>query len=136
MHEAETLTSNQIIKFDIPTSDPGFEAATGRYTINLNGPLPDINNTNLTIEGPGADKLTVRRNAGGFYRIFTFGAFAEIEMISGLTISNGLSQSDGGAISQAAGTLNVTDCAFTDNFSAGSGGGIASGTRTMDSRAN
>src|SRR6185436_4190735 len=94
---------------------------------------PDINNTNLSIEGPGADKLTVRRSSGGFYRIFTFGAFAEVEAISGLTVSNGLSQNDGGAVSQTTGTLNVTDCAFTDNFSAGSGGAIASGTKSNSS---
>src|SRR5262249_47207579 len=127
MHEAETLTGDQMIKFDIPTSDPGFNAATGSFTINLTRPLPDINNTNLTIAGPGADKLTVRRNSGGFYRIFTFGSFSLENEISGLTVSNGLSEVDGGGIFQTTGVLNVTDCAFTDNFSADNGGAITSG---------
>ncbi|HYW74312.1 MAG TPA: hypothetical protein VE961_25040, partial [Pyrinomonadaceae bacterium] len=126
MHEAETLTGNQLIRFDIPANDPGFNSVTGTFTINLTRALPDINNTNLTIEGPGWDKLTVQRGVGGFYRIFTFGSFARETTVSGLTISNGLSETDGGAISQVAGTLNVSDCVFTGNFAADTGGAIDS----------
>src|SRR5262245_25682197 len=42
-------------------------AVTG--TINLTGALPNITR-NITIAGPGADQLTVRRDTGGNYRIF------------------------------------------------------------------
>ena len=37
--------------------------------IQLTGPLPDLN-TNIALQGPGANLLTVRRDAGGDYRIF------------------------------------------------------------------
>src|SRR5262245_45825917 len=39
-------------------------------TINLTAALPAITH-NVTITGPGADQLTVRRDTGGNYRIFT-----------------------------------------------------------------
>ena len=38
--------------------------------INLTGALPDLS-TDITINGPGASQLTVRRDTGGDYRIFT-----------------------------------------------------------------
>ena len=38
--------------------------------IQLTGGLPDLSD-NVTLQGPGADVLTVRRNSGGDYRIFT-----------------------------------------------------------------
>jgi hypothetical protein len=52
-------------------------------TINLAGVLPNLN-TNLTINGPGANLLTVRRNTGGDYRIFLITGGATVT-ISGLT---------------------------------------------------
>jgi hypothetical protein len=39
-------------------------------TINLTGALPDLS-SNLDIQGPGAGQLTVRRDSGGEYSIFT-----------------------------------------------------------------
>ncbi len=128
MTEAETLTATQIINFAIPPSDPGFDSATGRHTINLTGQLPEILNADLVINGPGADKLTVRRSTGGFYGIFKFGQASGNDVtvtVSGLTISNGFSTADGGGISIDGGTLTVTGCTFTDNAAAASGGGIA-----------
>src|SRR5262249_45645916 len=38
--------------------------------ISLAGALPDLN-SNLDLQGPGADLPTVRRSTGGTYRIFT-----------------------------------------------------------------
>ena len=38
-------------------------------TIQLAAALPSLN-ANMTIQGPGANLLTVRRNIGGSYRIF------------------------------------------------------------------
>src|SRR6266851_2095451 len=55
-------------------------------TINLASALPTIN-TNITINGPGAAVITVRRSSGGSYRIFNVNAGTV--SISGLTIANG-----------------------------------------------
>src|SRR6476646_9794031 len=46
-----------------------FNLGAGAQTINLASALPDLA-TNMTIQGTGADKLTVRRDTGGNYRIF------------------------------------------------------------------
>ena len=55
-------------------------------TINLTGALPTLF-SDMTITGPGSALLTVRRDTGGIYRIFTInsGTIA----ISGMTITNG-----------------------------------------------
>ena len=97
-------------------------AVTG--TIALASPLPDLT-TNIDIQGPGANLLTVRRDTGGDYRIFTVASGATVS-ISGLTISNG---QDSG-ISNA-GTLTLSNATIRDN-SAGEGGGLYnSGTATV-----
>src|SRR5687767_2434040 len=44
-------------------------AVSGSYTINLSSALPNL--SDITIQGPGANVLTVRRDTGGYYRIFT-----------------------------------------------------------------
>ncbi len=117
------------ISFKIPTSDPGFDPSTGIYTINLNQGLPDLTDS-VIITGPGADKLTVQRNAGGgFYRIFRVTTVGTVD-VSGLTIARGLvgqvdPSDDGGGIENLnAGTVNVTNSIVSGN-SASSGGGIA-----------
>src|SRR5262249_8205110 len=56
-------------------------------TINLTRALPELNRS-ISIEGPGADLLAVRRDTGGVYRIFTVTGTPTI-VISGLTIGNG-----------------------------------------------
>src|SRR6185369_18018941 len=82
LRESNAIGGDYTINFSIPTNDPGFDPSTGRHTINLTGALPEITNSNLTINGPGKDKLTVRRNTGGCYRIVTFG-----NVVESLTIS-------------------------------------------------
>src|SRR5262245_6943601 len=68
--------------------------------INLTRALPNPTRS-VSIEGPGANLLTVRRDTGGNYRIFTVMAGVTVG-ISGLTIANGSSSSsDGGGISNA-----------------------------------
>jgi CSLREA domain-containing protein len=89
LKEANATAGDYVINFDIPTNDPGFDSGTGRYTINLTGVLPEITQSNLTLNGPGVDKLTVRRNSGGFYRIFSFGGVVETAAISGMTLNKG-----------------------------------------------
>jgi len=56
-------------------------------TINLQSALPPIFD-DLTITGPGADLLTVRRDTGGDYRIFTVTAAGTVTLAN-MTILNG-----------------------------------------------
>ena len=100
--------------------------AAGLTTIDLtSGEL--LINKSLTIAGPGADKLTVRRGSGGNYSVFRVNT-AGVVTLSGLTISNGLTTSgteSGGINNDGGGTLNVTNCMLSGNqASSGNGGGI------------
>jgi CSLREA domain-containing protein len=135
-----------------PSADSIGFAVNG--TINLTGQLPDLS-TSLTISGPGSSLLTVRRDTGGDYRIFTVSA-ATVS-ISGLAISNGqASKGDRGGHSVGqnglpgggifnSGTLTLTDCVVSGNVSgsgnfglstngsSGHGGGIHNeGTLTLN----
>jgi hypothetical protein len=83
----------------------------------------------LTINGPGADQLTVARSAADGTPAFRI--FQVVERvggtISGLTISNGLSSSSGGGGILNFGGLVVHEVAITGNVAGGdfaSGGGI------------
>jgi CSLREA domain-containing protein len=104
-------------------------------TINLTGPLPDISR-NVALYGPGADNLTVRRDTGGYYRIFTVSAGAYVD-ISGLTISNGLVVDDLGGGIRNSGTVVLNHSIVSNNGTStnvvlgGHGGGIYS-TGTLE----
>jgi hypothetical protein len=52
--------------------------------INLGSALPNLTQS-FSIAGPGADKMNVRRDTGGDYRIFSVGIGATVS-ISGLTL--------------------------------------------------
>ncbi|MBI1762219.1 MAG: putative Ig domain-containing protein [Acidobacteria bacterium] len=98
-------------------------------TINLAGELPLLNN-NVTINGPGASVLTVRRNSGGDYRIFTIN-FNRVVTISGLTITKGRVLPNGftgggGFFVNSGATLNLSNSVVTDNEGYSFGGGILS----------
>jgi hypothetical protein len=102
-------------------------------TINLSGPLPDIS-SNIAILGPGADALTVRRDSGGDYRIFTVIGAPTVKF-SGLTITNGQARDipgGGGGIYIGGGQVKVADCRIIanavtndDSHGPGNGGGLA-----------
>ena len=83
----------------------------------------------MEIDGPGANQLTVRRDTGGNYRIFTVSNFTEAGptvKLSGLTLSNGQgvgSGTVGGCILNDFATLTINRCALLAN-NAGSGAGI------------
>src|SRR5262245_39285950 len=76
-------------------------------TINLTRALPNLARS-ISIEGPGADLLTVRRDTGGSYRIFTVSSSATVS-ISGLTISNGSVIDDVGGGIFNSGTLTISN---------------------------
>jgi CSLREA domain-containing protein len=121
---------------------------TANGTINLTGALPNIT-TDMSINGPGAKLLTVRRDTGGDYRIFTVSTGAAVVNISGLTLTNGRTPDGEGGFSDAgngggifnAGTLKLSavsvsgnltgDGTFTYYWRGGDGGGIYN-TGTLD----
>jgi hypothetical protein len=87
-------------------------------TINLTGALPDLTR-NITIDGPGADRLTVQRSYGiNYYGIFNV-ATGVTASITGLTITNG--NGVGGGITNN-GNLTVTNSTISENY--GIAGGI------------
>lgn len=89
--------------------------------INLTQALPDLTDS-VSISGLGADKLTVRRNTAGFYRIFNITTTGTVAL-SGMTMSNG-SAGNGGAIQNLnSGTVNIGRCVISGN-TADSAGGI------------
>ncbi|MFL6336657.1 MAG: Calx-beta domain-containing protein [Pyrinomonadaceae bacterium] len=104
--------------------------ATG--TINLTSALPRLKG--VTVAGPGAALLTVRRDpsAATLFRIFETEFFSTVS-ISGLTVSGGrVAQDDGGGILNNQSTaLTLSDVAVRDNAAesqfatvVGRGGGI------------
>src|SRR5262245_53354526 len=101
---------------DLANTQPGDDtitfapalAAGGTATITLDSALPDLN-TNIAMDGPGANRLTVSRStAGGTpdFRVFNVTLGSSVS-ISALTISGGQSSNDGGGIFNA-GTLSLS----------------------------
>jgi CSLREA domain-containing protein len=122
---AETITFNSVVF-----------AAPGPYTINLTGALADLS-SDMTINGPGAKVLTVRRNTGGSYRIFTIPSGNNNVTIDGLTISNGNvvgapNDLGGGILNQGTGTVNVTNSTISGNTALDGGGIVHSGPGTLN----
>jgi hypothetical protein len=100
-------------------------AANVRGTISLtSGEL--LINKNLTINGPGANLLSVQRStAAGNFRIFNITPNSVVVAISGLTIANGNSPSNGGGISNT-GALTIANSTISGNSTGSSAGGIVS----------
>jgi hypothetical protein len=114
-------------------------------TINFAPCLTAINLTsgelvvdkNLTITGPGAERLTVQRSTTApEFRIFDITSSTVTVSISGLTISNGVAGfiggggDKGGGISSA-GVLTLTDSTISGNQAGLGGGGVANENGTM-----
>jgi len=132
---AGSATENDIINFALPGTAP--------WTVNLTTELPPLT-SNIEINGPGDDQLTVRRDdTAENFRIFTVSGGTTVVTISGMTISNGktpevdipgFSTADGGGISNN-GTLTITGSTISGNSTSnGDGGGIsneAEGTLTI-----
>ena len=97
--------------------------AAGITTINLtSGEL--LIDKNLTINGPGANLLTVQRSSMMPFRIFDIASTGITVTIAGLTIANGTAEI-GAGVYCAGGT--VTNCAITNNQAVGDapkGGGV------------
>jgi RTX calcium-binding nonapeptide repeat (4 copies) len=88
-------------------------------TINLGAPLPVVFYP-ADIVGPGARKVSID---AGSYRHFIVNSSADGTVISGLTLTGGNSNDDGGAINSF-GDLTVERSTLSGNTSAQEGGGI------------
>ena len=124
-----------------------FDASPGD-TINFAPSVTAVNLTtgelvidkNLTISGPGANRLTIQRSTNApEFRIFHILSSTVTVSISGLTISNGSvsrGDGDGGGI-RSAGVLTLTDSIISNNHAAGTeflggtGGGVLNESGTM-----
>ncbi|MEO8460478.1 MAG: choice-of-anchor Q domain-containing protein [Dokdonella sp.] len=95
---------------DILFAEPFFISSA--RTINLDSALPSIASA-LTISGPRADLLTVRRNAAADFRVFTIGGGVAHVGLSGMTISNGRDSFGGGV--QSVSPLSLTNARLTGN---------------------
>ncbi|WP_461141634.1 putative Ig domain-containing protein, partial [Spirosoma pomorum] len=95
-------------------------------TINLTSALPGINKE-VAFIGPGANNLTIRRSAGGNYRLFTIpNSTTGTVSFTGFTFSDGqAAQADGGAILNQGGQLSIQDCIFLNNQTTNVGGALA-----------
>jgi CSLREA domain-containing protein len=109
--------------------------------IDLASALPVLSR-NLTIIGPGADVLTVRRRFGGNHRIFTISngtGTGPVVTVRALTLNNGLvtvntipgSTSAGGCVYNDRATLRIIKCAITNN-GADTGSGIYNFSGTVE----
>ncbi len=112
------------------------EFAKSVHNITLtSGPLSVSNS--VTIEGPGANNLSVSGNdASG---VFDVGGSASVS-ISGLTITDGLATAGGGILLGGSASLGLSRCTVSDNQAVGGvagtgvGGGVedtSSGTLTV-----
>src|SRR5262249_7533949 len=77
----------------------------------------------LTIAGPGADRLTL--SGGGVTRLFNITGRVYVNL-SGLTLANGSAPLAGGVL-MAGNGLTVADCVFRDNQAVGVNGGDGEG---------
>jgi hypothetical protein len=73
--EANTASGDDTIAFSL----------TG--TINLSSALPDLS-TNIDMKGPGANLLTVRRDTGGYYRVFAVASGATVTLSEPVNLSS------------------------------------------------
>lgn len=115
-----------------------FDPALNGQTITLTSGQLEITK-NITIDGPGANQLTVQRSTATgtpAFRIFdVIGSYNNPPVgvtIRGLTITNGNSSEVGGGILSNAHTLTIDHCVISGN-SAPAGGGIYNAGRYADS---
>ncbi len=85
-------------------------------TITLTSGALSITN-NVSIEGPGANKLTVSGDDAS--RVFDVSGNADAT-INGLTISDGLAVSGGGILLEGSAALGISNCTLSDNEALGS----------------
>jgi len=79
----------------------------------------------VTIQGPGADVITVSgNNASRIFYLYNAADAANDVVISGLTLTDGFDVGQGGAIASWGDNLTLDEMTLTDNESDGEGGGL------------
>ena len=143
--------------FQIPTTDPGYNAANGTTTITLTGGEIAFGK-DLTIDGAGG-KVEVTRSSNAYFRLFnitagdvkisnltlTFGDVHNVQgnggavrnagvlTLSNCTLTNNYARSGAGVYNDVGGNLTVSRCTIAGNFGDASGGGIGNaGTLRVD----
>lgn len=92
-------------------------------TINLLSALPNLSSSALTINGPGANLLTIRRDSSvPTLRIFLINSGGAITL-SGLTLANGNAVGGAAVFKFFGGTLNINNCVLANNAGGTGGGG-------------
>ncbi len=125
------------VVFNIPKTEPGYNATTGVFTITLTSE-PLTVSKDLTIDSGGQRIAVQRSGATGTPNFRIFLVTNGNVMLSGLTISNGNATSSdglsGGGIRNAGANLTVVDCAVVNNNGSSFGGGIinAGGNLTVN----
>ena len=122
IQRANALAGDDQITFNIPTTQPNCDDATGHCTINLTKALPNLTD-NLLIDAPGAELLTVRRDTGGNYGIFTISSASTVTL-AGMTIENGDvgTSGGGGVLNAGAAVVAILHSVVTGNRAAFGGG--------------
>jgi hypothetical protein len=126
-------SGNGSLRAAISSGDDTIAFAPGLHgTITLNSELP-INHA-VTINGPGANKLSVSGN--GASRVFDISGNVNVT-VAGLTITDGLAAIGGGILLEGSASLSISNCALTDNEAIGNaaGGGFGGGIEDTSSGA-
>ncbi len=121
--DATTNAEANIVTFNIPTSDPGYDAIENLFTINLLTPLPNVPLAPLTLNN--FQPHGVRVNGNNTFRILTL-VDSAVLTINNLIISNGFANNGlgGGIYLGNSSTLSMSGSTVRDNMAAGNGGGI------------
>ncbi len=126
--DATSNAAANTVTFSIPTTDPGFNAVTNRFTITLTSALPSIPLAPFSLSNTQPQAVTVRGN--NTFRIFTF-VNSAVVIFENFTISNGSSNAPdltngygGGIYMGNSSTLNLNNCVVTANTATINGGGI------------
>jgi parallel beta-helix repeat protein len=111
------------INFNIPLTDPGYNALTDRFTITLLTQLGDLPLAPLDIDNTTGRGVTVKGN--NTFRIFTLVNSAVVHLTN-LTISHGSSNGGlgGGIYMGDSAVLFLTNCMISNNTATNGGGGV------------
>ena len=112
------------IVFQIPTTDPGYDTATGTYTITLTTAELLINK-DLKIEGGTRKIVVARSSAEGTPDFRIFNVASGNVTIANLTITGGREFSGGGGGVLNSGNLTLRGCTFFGNIAGSFPGGGA-----------
>lgn len=119
--DANTNAEANVVDFDVPMTDAGYNAAMNEFTINLLSPLPDVPAIPLTVSNNQPQAMVVKGN--NTFRIFTL-VDSAVFTVNNLTVTGGYSNGLGGGILMGnSSTLHLNRSTISNN-AANEGGGI------------